>query len=427
MTATSIDRRPGAGATGRLDTTDGGMREIVYRLLCALWFTIPGEGVIRIGDVATISRAVGVVVAAVAAISLFKSGRRIRPNDFIFLVLAFGGWVTVSTFWSITPSDSWHRVPTMLQLVIMVLITWEFAHTRRRVRGLMMAWICGCVLVATIIVVAWAAGVSQTRYTAPGTHPGDQAYAMLIGIPMAWYLGMRTYRAGLMVAYRLFVPLACLATVLTASRAALLSMAVALLIIPLTAPRLTTRARMALGVALLGCGVAGWLLITSASGPIRRLSTTSSEISSGTLDHRTTLWSIAFRLIAQHPILGLGTGGSKAAVGGIFTQDRGLHDTYLSVATELGLIGLGLFLLILLAASYRALTRLTGLEQRFAWVLTAIFVVALVPRQNDYDKTTWAILALLALIGSVFPAMAGRRTVMPAPAGAPAPPRPASA
>ena len=114
-------------------------------------------------------------------------------------------------------------------------------------------------------------------------------------------------------------------------------------------------------------------------------------------------------------MLGVGSGGSKAAVGLHYTEDKSLHDTFLSIGVELGLIGLSLYLLILFAGSYRALTRLAWLDQRLAWVLMAVFVVSLVPRADDYDKGTWAVMTIIALMGSV---LAPRRR----PPATPAPP-----
>jgi O-antigen ligase len=105
----------------------------------------------------------------------------------------------------------------------------------------------------------------------------------------------------------------------------------------------------------------------------------------------------------QHPVLGLGTGGSKQAVSGQFFTGRGLHDTFLSVVVELGVIGLVLFLLLMLAGMYRALTRLPPLETRLAWVLAIVFLISLVPRHGDYMKSTYALLTLFALMGTVLP------------------------
>ena len=403
MAVSPLGTRVWRPTIGRVsDITDDRMRMIVYRLLCLFWFTMPGEGIIRIGGEATISKGAGAVVFLAALVSVFKTGRRSRANDYIILLFAFASWVALSSYWSITPQQSEQRIITMFQLVIMVLISWEFAHNDRCIRGLMAAWTAGCIVITVIIVIAFALGDSQKRYTAPGTHPGDQAYSLLLAIPMAWYLSIRTARRALALAYRLFVPFATLGVILTASRAALLSAVLALLIIPLTLSWTSVRTRLALSFGVVLAAFATVVLIADASGPIQRLSTTSSEISSGTLDNRTTLWSIALRLIAKHPILGLGTGGSKVAVGAQFTEDRGLHDTFLSVGVELGLVGIALFLLLLLAAMYRALTRLTRLEARLAWVLAAEYIISLVPRQDDYVKSTYAIMTLLALMGSVY-------------------------
>ncbi len=396
------------------DLSDEGFRELVYRVLCVFWFTIPPQGVVRLGGEATISKGMGGLLALVAFVSLAKSGRRARANDYIVLLLAFASWVTLSMAWTYTPQASELKIITMAQLVLMALLTWEFARTRRQVRGLMSAWIAGSLVNALIIVYAFATGASATRYTAPGTHAGDQAYALLLAIPMAWYLAMVVHRRGLALAYRLFVPLALLAVLLTASRAAALSAVVALVIIPLTMGVLPPRVRAAVGAAAVLAVAAGAVLLTAASGPIARLATTTSEISSGTLDQRTTLWSIALGLIAKHPILGLGTGGSKSAVGAQFTQDRVVHDTYLSIGVDLGVIGLALFLLVILAAVYRALTRLPWLETRLAWVLGLVFLVSLVPRADDYDKSTYVMLTLLALLGSVFSVAEPDRSTQPA-------------
>ena len=376
------------------------MRELVYYLLVAFWFTLPFEGTVRVGG-ETIAKGLGAVLAFSAVVALVLTGRRARVNEFVVLLLVFAGWVTVSTFWTVTPGQSQARVLTMAQLTIMGLITWEFAQSRRAIHSLLRAWVAGSAVVGFIVVKAFATGESATRYSAPGVSHGDIAYALLLGVPMAWYLGLTTTRPVLVWTYRLFVPFACFAALLTASRAGLLSMGFALLIIPLTFRSLSASARVTV-VAAAGASVVGFLAIaTLASGPLARLATTGSEISTGTLDQRTELWSIGWRSMAQHPFLGLGTGGSKAAVSGQFYVARGLHNTFISIGVELGIIGLTLFLMLGLASVYRALTRLPRLETRLVWVLLTVFLLSLIPRHGDYFKSTYAMLALFALMGEV--------------------------
>lgn len=390
------------------DLTDVGARRVVYAALCLLWFTIPWQGVIRFGGNSTVTKAVGVVVAVLALTAILMAGRRVRLNDAMILMIVFACWVALSLFWTVTPGASGNRVVTMVQLLLLVLITWEFAHSRAKVVGLMHAWIAGCLVVGGFIVVAWALGVSQTRYTAPGTDPGTQAFSLLIAVPMAWYLSLRSSSRWLIIAYRVFVPFAIFAVILTASRAALLISVVALAIVPLSVRFMSGPGRLVVAAATTVCVAIALALVASNSGPIARLSTTSTELSSGTLDHRTTLWSIALRIIAQHPLLGVGTGGSRAAVAGQFFEGAVVHDTYLSIGSELGAIGAAIFLLLLLAAAYRATTRTAGLERRFAWVLTVTLVCALLPRADDYDKRTYAVIVLLALLGSIFGRPPGR-------------------
>lgn len=382
----------------------GGLREVAYRAVCLLWFTLPWEGVIRLSGGTTIARVFGVVAAGAGLLAVLVSRPRYRPNDFIALCAAFAAWVILSMFWTQSPSWTVDRATTMAQLLLMVLLTWEFGHTPRRLRGLMAAWVAGCCVIAGIVLIAFALGEQATRYTAPGTHPGDLSFTLTLGIPLAWYLSLTTAHRGLLVLYRLFVPLAVLAIILTAARAAFLSLPIVLLLVPLTFRLTSRRARIAVAVTV-AVGLIGiTALSANLAGPLARLATTGSEIQSGTLDHRTELWAIALRLIEAHPVLGVGAGSSRVAVGAEFTQERGLQDTFLSVGAELGVIGLTLFLLICLTAAWRAIRHTAWLERRFALALTLVFLIGQVPRHADYEKSTWAILVLLALVGAVLPA-----------------------
>jgi O-antigen ligase len=407
---------------------DVAMRESVYYLLVAFWFTLPFEGTIRVGG-ETIAKGVGALLAVSAVVTVLMTGRRGRINEFVVLLVVFASWVAVSMFWSMTPGISKTRTITMAELAIMALITWEFAQSRRQVFSLLRAWVGGSTVVGLVVVSAFVTGQAETRYAAPGVSHGDIAYALLLAIPMAWYLSLTTRRTALVWAYRLFVPFACFATLLTASRAGLLSMGFALLIIPATYRSLSGAARVTVA-AVTGLAVVAFLALTTlASGPLARLATTGDELTSGTLDQRTDLWAIGGRLMTQHPVLGLGAGGSKQAVSGQFYVARGLHNTFLSIGVELGVIGIALFLVLGLAATYRALTRLPWLETRLAWVLLTIFLISLVPRHGDYFKSTYAILALFALMGEVLARSprARRRTASAQTGPAPAATRSASA
>lgn len=79
---------------------------------------------------------------------------------------------------------------------------------------------------------------------------------------------------------------------------------------------------------------------------------------SGEIEHsargRTELWALAFNLFIKHPLFGVGFEGYSLSVGGTTTetgdvlyQKQDVHSIYMRILCEQGVIGFGLFLLIL--------------------------------------------------------------------------------
>jgi O-antigen ligase len=112
-------------------------------------------------------------------------------------------------------------------------------------------------------------------------------------------------------------------------------------------------------------------------------SVTSSRMSDvGTVYYRLQIWAAGFRMLVQHPLFGVGFGEFINHVGGYeqlsqipqVSDPAGLgdlaHNTFLSVAAELGLIGFGLYLAVIWKA-YKAArdgaTRFWG-EKGSSWV-----------------------------------------------------------
>ncbi|GGF48337.1 hypothetical protein GCM10011519_22920 [Marmoricola endophyticus] len=384
-----------------------GVRRLARGLMLLFWFTLPWEAAIRIGGTASLARGIGALFAIGGLAALAVGGRRRRPAELTGLVLAMTVLVVASLWWTLTPAATQARAVTMVQLLVMVALTWEFTDDERTVLALMKAWLAGCVVVALIAGSALASGINQVRYTAPGSSPGDVAYALLIGIPLAWYLALRTTGPVMVWVYRLFVPLACVSILLTASRAGLITLVVALLVVPLTFGWLTSRAWSGVVAGVVVIAAAAVPLSQSLAAPLARLSTTGTELTSGTLDQRTTIWGIGLGIMRDHPVLGTGAGGARDLVSGQFFTGRGLHNTFLSAAAELGVLGLALVLLLLVAAFYPALTRLARLETRVVWVLLGVFVLSLSTRHADYEKSTYALLTLFALMGTWLPRRGG--------------------
>jgi O-antigen ligase len=115
------------------------------------------------------------------------------------------------------------------------------------------------------------------------------------------------------------------------------------------------------------------------------------------------------RIATDHPLAGVGVGGFKSTYEERFelparTNEAASHNTPVTVAAETGLIGLGLFAWLLVAAGLVALRRLPDRAPtaRIAGVIAAVGLAAIFVHSLAYnaffeDPVMWGLLALAAL------------------------------
>jgi O-antigen ligase len=125
-----------------------------------------------------------------------------------------------------------------------------------------------------------------------------------------------------------------------------------------------------------------------------RLMQTGTQISEGTLTHRTVVWDAGLEAFRDHPWAGVGAGAYGTAVVKAVDMRLVAHDTYLSVLVEMGIPGALLFL-SLLAALYATAWRLDFSERRLWLVLLATWSVGVTALSWDYHKPTWLLFGLL--------------------------------
>jgi hypothetical protein len=151
----------------------------------------------------------------------------------------------------------------------------------------------------------------------------------------------------------------------------------------------------------------------------------SSRVTSG----RSRLVSVTTRVIADHPLVGVGVGAQpkasheEAARRGLDSRDAS-HTTPLTVAAELGALGV-LFYLAFLAGAVRVLwdayVRDHALGLGLAAVFLTLFVHSLVYAGFFEDPVAWGCLAVAAAVVVALPAPARETNVIrPTPAEAPA-------
>jgi O-antigen ligase len=372
------------------------LRRATYALLWLFVFTVPWQGVLALPGLGTIARVAGALAAVAAAAALYVGGSEHRIGDVVILSTAFAAWVALSLFWDLSPSLGGQRLATVAQLALMVYLMWEFGQGERLRNGLMTAWVAGSFVVGGAAILRYATGIHAVRYSAGNTNPDNLAYLLCLAIPLSWYLGLRTRSQVARLAFRLFPLMATAAALMTATRSGLVLLPVAWLIVPVTIRWVRPPTRVAiLGTALVAGGI-GTSFIPSDT--FQRLSTFSSGVHTGA-HGRFELWHIGLNMIEHHPIVGVGAGASRLVVQQSYFKAAGLSNAYLSIFAELGVIGISLFLLTLLCA-VRGAVRRGGLDGRLAAVLSLTTVLGLVPLHLDYNKSTWVMIALLALIAA---------------------------
>lgn len=385
----------------------GAFRTAAYWALLVFVFSVPWQGFADVGSVGTISKVLGFVAVGIAAVAVLLEGVRHRLVEAHVAMIAFTGWSVLSIAWSLFPDDSRSAALTFAQLLVTALLIWEFADSRARLMGVMRAFVAGCVVLAVNVVQQYLAlGEEVARIGGSGAHPNDVAFVLCLGIPLAWYLSLRTPYGVELLAARGYVLLALYAIVLTASRSALVIAGLALLIVPLSYSRLSAGWRVGLVLLILASFVVAPPFLPERQ--VDRLATFSTELQDGDLSARAQIWSIALDIMAEHPLKGTGVGAGRRLIAGEYGLAEGAHNTYLSVALETGAVGLALFGFMLYAI-FRRGRQVAGLERGLIVVIGLCLLVGLLPRHWENEKALWVMLAIVVSLGAHIASSGHRR------------------
>jgi O-antigen ligase len=376
------------------------IERVAWMLLCVFIFTIPWEKSVWVPGIGTAARLSGVLAfaAGVAAAIRHRANLR-RPNLVLVVALLFTVWSAATWFWSLDRPATAARAATFAQLLAMAWLVWESCRTEDEQRQLLHAYVAGAVLASAATIVRYAQGVQTywRRYAASGFDPNDLGLTIALAVPMALYLTRN--RAGVSPwLYRGAIAMIGVAVLLTASRTALVVTLVAFMFVPLTWRESDAAQKLSAAVLftalLLG---AGWFAPAAAR---ERIATLPREISRGTLHNRTTIWKAGLKAVKQHPIVGVGSGAYADAVRpwiGVPSRaghEYVAHNTFLSVLVETGLVGFGLFGLLL--ALLAVFVWMQQSAESALWGTTlAVWGIGAATLTWEHRKPTWLLFALI--------------------------------
>jgi O-antigen ligase len=374
------------------------------------------------GAGATLAKPVGalLVIAWGAAVLARRGALPLLPRAQPLLFWAILGLLLfgcVSILWAPDPGQTRSSLGRLLLVVALAVVTYTAASTRSGFRTIVHGY-----LLASVVTSLYS--IAHGAYSVAGRlsglfDPNYFAAELIPAILIACFLFVTTdsRRTRWLAAAVAAVDL--VAFVLTQSRGGIVGLAVALLAALVFAGR--ARPRVFALVLVLAALALGYYLAYKPAHVFGSGTQTGglAAASSG----RTDEWRVALRIVASHPIGGVGLGNYQVVEPSIATQTLNLrfvhfivtfrqlaHNTYLQMAAELGLLGLSLFLFIfalplrLAARALATLGRPAGEIEFYVRGLlagTIGMLAAYVFLSAEFEKPLWLVLGLLATVPAV--------------------------
>jgi O-antigen ligase len=328
----------------------------------------------------------------------------------------FLGWAALSPAWAEDPGEAVHFAEQWALCAALFLVVVSAIQTRADLRLILLAFVLGALTAALLGIVNPASGpdAAGARLSSDLLDPNVLAAALLASAALA---------IGLFVAIR--SPLGrvallggagfCLIAIwLTGSRGALVAGMVVLLAAVFLADQWRPQALVA---AVLLVIITYGFFMAFADPQLRDRVTSPTQGQERIQEGRTTLWQVAWRAFEENPVTGLGAGNFRVSSRHFLLQpgvlDRSeeiiekpavVHNAYLEVLAELGLVGLSLllaFLIFCIACFVRAARAFKAVGDHSAQVLAICTALALIGTicanfffSDEYSKQIWILLAL---------------------------------
>lgn len=368
------------------------MRRIAHVLLIATLVAIPIEDVWDLPGVGTLARVLGLLAFGAWALSVLASGRTRAPDTFHAFAFGLVVWVGLSLFWSLDTNATLERIETFLQLLALSIVIWDICVTERMVGAALQALVFGLSVAATSVFVNFARGVEAYygRFASTGADPNYLSMTLALGMPIAWYLSLRSPNRALRIFNMLYVPVAAVAMGLTGSRGGFVAGFVAIAYILSTVKQLRPAGLGGL-LVVIGLAITTILLIVPET-TFERMGSVGDEITEGDLNGRVGIWLEARDAFVQRPLFGIGAGATRA----VLPTGKVGHNVAITMGLELGIVGLLLFG-GMVGSAIRAAARGHQPDRPMWFALLAIWGIGSLSLSLEPRKFTWILLTLMAL------------------------------
>ena len=305
----------------------------------------------KIGDI-TVMKALGAITLAGWLASILIQRRLgLQRSAMLLVMLIFLAWMGVCVPGAFDASTGLVQFTSYLQLGLSAIMLHSVIRTQKHLRGVLIGFVVWTVVSTVIAIVMYYAGVSRVAVGLTGNRNLLAAYinlALVCSLLVLPTLKSRLPQIGLAVS----LPILFLGLALTLSRTAIVVMALTLLVIWYRLAReqgmlILLGSAATIAVLLFLLPTAFWQRTESIVPAIERRE--------DTFGLRLKIWELGRKMIDDHPILGVGPGNFPQASqlyarGEILGRGLASHNMYINVASETGLVGLGVFLVLMIFA-----------------------------------------------------------------------------
>jgi len=362
------------------------------------------------GNIAAKGMGVVVVLSWLLNMAVYRN-RQLKLDRFLLMMILFVLWCGLLIAMSIDAGVAAGRTMTFLQLVIGAAMFGTIIDSYEKLRGVYQTIVAWTTLSSLVGIAQYLSGMPE----AVGLIGNRNVFAMYgtIAIVCAYLLHQSTRNPLEKLALAISTPILFVALALTFSRAGLLVLGVAMILVFAKAAKERRFFVLLISIVL--------ITVIAAFLPAVFWSRASSIVPSiqrqeDTFGMRIRLWKAGMAMVVDHPIQGVGPGNYQVAVPrymkGMMVEKRlGAHNSYVSVAAELGVAGLALFLILHIMALrriHRASVNATrsGNKNLALLALTAeasILIVMLsgLSGHLEYTKYLWVFFGLAIAIGKL--------------------------
>lgn len=301
----------------------------------------PTEGI-------TPMKALGLVILAGWLINIMMERRiGVSRGPLLFAMLGFVGWTGVCVLSAVNQDTGLLQFASYLQLILSAIMFNSAIRSRGQLRGILIAFLVWTVLASIVAVIMYYAGTTKVAVGFIGNRNTLGLYINM-AVVIALLLFPTSSRLG-QIGLALSLPILLLGLALTLSRTGLLVMLGTMMVVWYRLARhqgvliLLGSAVSLLGLVFFLPGVF-WQRVDTIVPAIERRE--------DTWGLRVRIWQVGVRMIQDYPIMGVGPGNfipvsQRYSRGQLLGFGLTAHNAYIYVGAEMGLVGLGCFIAML--------------------------------------------------------------------------------